>query len=123
MVKEKSIKELEDLPGIGPTTAEKLRSSGIDTLDKVASMTPNELNELTGISVEAAKKAVQIAKESTTLEYTSGSEVYRQRKEVGKVSTGSESLNELIGGGLETHSITETYGRFASGKSQIGFQV
>ncbi len=36
MAKEKSIKELEDLPGIGPTTAEKLRASGIDSLDKIA---------------------------------------------------------------------------------------
>jgi DNA repair protein RadA len=123
MAKEKSIKELEDLPGIGPTTAEKLKASGIDTLDKVAGMSPHELNELTGISVAAAEKAIQSAKESTTLEYTSGQEVYRQRKEVGKISTGSTELNSLIGGGLETHSITETYGRFASGKSQIGFQV
>lgn len=123
MAKEKSIKELEDLPGIGPTTAEKLKASGIDTLDKVAGMSPHELNELTGISVAAAEKAIQSAKESTTLEYTSGQEVYRQRKEVGKISTGSSELDSLIGGGLETHSITETYGRFASGKSQIGFQV
>jgi len=123
MPKEKSIKELEDLPGIGPTSAEKLRAAGIDTLDKVAVMSPSELNELSGISTEAAKKAIQVAKESTTLEYTSGSEVYRQRKDVGKISTGSKELDELIGGGLETHSITETYGRFASGKTQIGFQV
>src|SRR5208337_968572 len=40
-----------------------------------------------------------------------------------KISTGSKELNELIGGGIETCSITETYGRFASGKTQIGFQI
>ncbi|MGA2799780.1 MAG: DNA repair and recombination protein RadA [Candidatus Micrarchaeaceae archaeon] len=123
MAKEKSIKELEDLPGIGPTTAEKLRASGIDNLDKVAVMTPNELNELTGVSVEAAKKAIQTAKESTTLNYETGSTVYERRKEIGKISTGAESLDELIGGGIEAGAITETYGRFASGKSQIGFQL
>jgi len=67
MAKEKAIKELEDLPGIGPTTAEKLRASGIDSLDKVATMAPHELNEMTGISVDAAKKAIQTARESTTV--------------------------------------------------------
>ena len=59
MPKEKAIKELEDLPGIGPTTAEKLKTAGIDSLDKMATLNPHELNEMTGISVEAAKKAMQ----------------------------------------------------------------
>jgi DNA repair protein RadA len=75
------------------------------------------------VSVEAAKKAIQTAKESTTLNYETGSTVYERRKEIGKISTGAESLDELIGGGIEAGAITETYGRFASGKSQIGFQL
>jgi DNA repair protein RadA len=123
VAKEKSIKELEDLPGIGPTTAEKLRASGIDNLDKVAIMTPNELNELAGVTVEAAKKAIQAAKESTTVNFETGSAVYERRKEVGKIKTGSDDLDDLIGGGIEAGAITETYGRFASGKSQLGFQL
>jgi DNA repair protein RadA len=123
MAKEKSIKELEDLPGIGPTTAEKLRSSGIESLDKLATLSPHELNELAGVSLEAAKKAIQTAKEAVTIEYETGDVVYKKRKEIGKVSTGSEELNDLIGGGMETRSITEAYGRFASGKTQIGFQI
>ncbi len=86
-------------------------------------MTPNELNELTGVSVEAAKKAIQAAKESTTLNYETGTAAYERRKGIGKISTGAESLDELIGGGIEAGAITETYGRFASGKSQIGFQL
>ncbi|MGD0728526.1 MAG: DNA repair and recombination protein RadA [Candidatus Micrarchaeaceae archaeon] len=123
MAKEKAIKELEDLPGIGPIAAEKLKTAGIDSLDKVATLAPHDLKEMTGISVDAAKGAIQAARESTTVDYQTGSDVYKKRKDVGKISTGSKELDELIGGGLETCSITETYGRFASGKSQIGFQV
>jgi DNA repair protein RadA len=108
---------------VGPTTAEKLKASGIDSLEKVATMSPHELNELSGIGLEAAKKAVQIAKESTTIEYQTGDAVYERRKGLGKINTGAESLNELMGGGVETESITEAYGRFASGKSQLAFQL
>lgn len=123
MAKEKSIRDLEDLPGIGPTTAEKLRGAGIDSLDKLAVMAPHDLSEMTGISVEAAKKAVQAAAESTTVNYESASAIYEKRKEIGKITTGNKDFDELIGGGVETNAITEAYGKFASGKSQLGFQL
>ena len=41
-------------------------------------MTPHELNELTGVSVEAAKKAIQAAKESTTMNYETGTRCSRE---------------------------------------------
>jgi DNA repair protein RadA len=123
MPKDKAIREIEDLPGIGETSAEKLRAIGRDTLDKIAILTPHELAELSGIGVEAAKKAVEAARESTTIQYETGEAVLTRRKDVGKISTGSKDLNDLIGGGVETESITEAYGRFASGKTQLGFQL
>lgn len=123
MAKEKAVRELEDLPGIGPTSAEKLRAANVDTLDKVAIMAPHELSELSGISVDAAKKAIAAALEATTVNYETGEQISQKRAEIGKISTGSKDLDELIGGGIEANSITEAYGRFASGKSQIGFQL
>ena len=123
MAKEKAIRELEDLPGIGETSAEKLRAAGIDTLEKVAVASPHNLSELSGISVEAAKKAVQAAQESTTINYETGAAIFEKRKGIGKITTGSKDLDELIGGGVETNAITETYGKFSSGKSQLAFQL
>ncbi|MGC8662603.1 MAG: DNA repair and recombination protein RadA [Candidatus Micrarchaeia archaeon] len=121
--KEKSIRELEDLPGIGPTTAEKLRDAGIDTIEKVATSAPHDLSELVGISVDAAKKAVEAAKQATTIEYETGEQVLERRKALGRISTGAKGFDELLGGGVETNGITEVYGKFASGKTQIGFQL
>lgn len=123
MAKEKGIKEITDLPGIGPTTADKLKDAGYDDLDKIAAASPYELSELTGMNAEAAKKAVEAAKQATVLTYSTGSEVNAKRKEIGRISTGTKSLDELLGGGLETQAITETYGKFASGKTQLGFQL
>ncbi|MGC8647326.1 MAG: DNA repair and recombination protein RadA [Candidatus Micrarchaeia archaeon] len=114
---------IEDLPGIGEATADKLKSSGIDTLEKIATLSPHELSDLTGMSVEAAKKAIQAAQESTTVKFETGEEISEKRKELGRITTGSKDLDELIGGGVETNAITEAYGKFASGKSQLAFQL
>ena len=123
MVKEKGVKEIEDLPGIGPTIAEKLKDAGYGTLDKIAVLTPHELAELSGMSVENAKKATEAAKNATVLEFTTGSQIYEQRRAIGRIATGSKELDELLGGGVEVKSITEAYGKFASGKTQLGFQL
>lgn len=123
MVKEKAVREIEDLPGIGEMTAAKLRSANIDSLEKIAVLSPHELAGMCVISVETAKKAIQVARESTTIEYETGESFYEKRKSIGKVSTGSKSLDELIGGGVETNGITEAYGKFSSGKTQLGFQL
>jgi DNA repair protein RadA len=123
MAKEKGIKELEDLPGIGPTSAEKLRGAGYDSIEKIATAAPHELSEISGISVDAAKKAVDAAKQATTLEFSTGSQIYEKRSALGKIKTGSTSLDELLGGGVEQNAITEAYGKFASGKTQLGFQL
>ena len=123
MAKEKVVRELEDLPGIGETTAAKLKAAGIDTLDKVAATAPFALSEKAGISPDAAKKAIQAAQEAVTLNFSTGDEISEKRKAIGRITTASGDFNELIGGGVETNGITETYGRFASGKTQIGFQL
>ncbi len=123
MVKDKVVREIEDLPGIGEATAEKLRNAGIDSLDKIAVYAPHDLADLIGISPEAAKKAIAAAQEATTINYSTGNEIDSVRRELGKISTNSKNLDELIGGGIETKAITEVYGKFASGKTQVGFQL
>ena len=46
-----------------------------------------------------------------------------RRQEVGKLTSGSQSLDDLLGGGLETRAITEFYGEFGSGKTQVAHQL
>ncbi|VVC72225.1 DNA repair and recombination protein RadA [uncultured archaeon] len=123
MAKEKKAKDLEDLPGIGPTTAEKLKAAGYDSFEKIATSSPHELEEVAGIAVETAKKAIAAARDSLEMGYETADVILERRKNIGRITTGSKELDALIGGGVETQSITEAFGKFSSGKTQVGFQL
>lgn len=121
--KKKYYKDLEDLPGIGEVTAEKLRAAGYGEFSTLAAAAPHDLAEAGGMGVESAKKAVEAAKTMVDIGFETGDQVLERRKSIGKITTGSKNLNELLGGGVETQAITEAYGRFGSSKTQLGFQL
>ena len=121
--KKKYYKDLEDLPGIGEVTAEKLRAAGYSEFAALATANPHELAEAGGMGVESAKKAIEAAKSMVEIGFETADQVYERRKNIARISTGSKALDELIGGGVETMAITEMYGKFSSGKSQLGFQL
>ena len=121
--KKKYYKELEDLPGVGEVTAEKLRQAGFGEFSAIAAALPHELAEVAGISVESAKKAIEAAKSTVDIGFETAEVVYERRKSIIRIKTGSTALDDLLGGGIETMAITEMYGRFSSGKSQLGFQL
>lgn len=109
-------RELEDLPGVGEVTAEKLRASGYGEFSAIAAANPHELAEISGISVEAAKKAIEAAKSTVEIGFETADLVFERRKSITRIKTSSSALDELLGGGIETMAITEMYGRFSSGK-------
>ncbi len=116
----KTASSIEDLPGVGPATAEKLREAGYDSIEAIAVASPLELKEIAGISEGAALKIIQAARDSANIgTFMRADEYYERRKGIGKVSTGSKSLDKLLGGGLETQAITEVFGEFGSGKTQL----
>lgn len=51
--------------------------------------------------------------------FTTASEFHQKRNEIIQITTGSTELDKLLGGGIETGGITELFGEFRSGKSQI----
>jgi DNA repair protein RadA len=116
--------EIEDLPGVGPSTAEKLREAGYLTVESIATTSPAELAEITEISEATAKKIIKAAREKADIgAFKTGKDIFEQRKEVKKLSFRVPELDNLMGGGLETQAITEMYGEFGSGKSQIVHQM
>jgi DNA repair protein RadA len=116
--------DLEDLPGVGPATAEKLRDNGFDGYQGIAVASPGELSNTADIGESSAADIIQAAREAADIGgFESGATVLERREEIGKLTWGVEEVDELLGGGVETQSITEVYGEFGSGKSQVTHQL
>ncbi|MFP3984687.1 MAG: DNA repair and recombination protein RadA [Candidatus Bathyarchaeia archaeon] len=113
---------LEDLPGVGPATSQKLKEMGFHTIESLATATAREL-EPAGISEKKALDIIRLARTSIQLPFIRADELLKQRQTVDRLTTGSTILNSLVGGGLETQTITEFYGEYGSGKSQICHQL
>ncbi|MEM3666885.1 MAG: DNA repair and recombination protein RadA [Candidatus Bathyarchaeia archaeon] len=113
---------LEDLPGIGPATAQKLRELGFHTVESLAMATVREL-EPAGISEKKALALIEAARSSISVSFIRADELLKMRQNVLRLTTGSKSLDKLLDGGLETQTITEFYGEYGSGKSQICHQL
>lgn len=117
--------EIRDIEGIGPTTAKKLKEAGIASVLELAVSSADQLAIDIGCSKETAATYImesqRLLRESNVLEkeFVTASSLLEKRKAMLRCSTGSKSLDELLLGGIETQAVTEFYGEFGSGKSQI----
>jgi DNA repair protein RadA len=116
--------QLTDLPGIGPAVAAKLESAGIFDLMSLAVMSPSALADTAGVSSAVARKAIQASRDLLDLGFQDGVEYAKRRQDIIHITTGSDNLNELLGGkGIESRSITEAFGAYGSGKTQLALTL
>ncbi|MFZ0966193.1 MAG: DNA repair and recombination protein RadA [Candidatus Bathyarchaeia archaeon] len=113
---------LEDLPGIGPATAQKLRELGFHTVESLAMATAREL-EPAGISEKKAFAIIEAARSSISVAFVRADELLKMRQSVLRLTSGSKPLDRMLDGGLETQTITEFYGEYGTGKSQLCHQL
>ncbi len=118
----KKYETIEEIPFIGPSIANKLRELGFHTVESLAMATIRELMQA-GISEKKASEIINAARSSSSLSFIRVDELLERRQNVLRLTTGSKKLDELLGGGLETQAITEFYGEYGSGKSQIAHQL
>ncbi len=110
-------KAIEELPGVGPATAEKLKEAGYTDMMTLAVASPSDLADLAEIGESAAEKIIVAARKAADVGgFETGDVILERRKSVAKLTTCSKAFDELLGGGLETQAITECYGEFGSGK-------
>lgn len=122
---DKSLKRLEDLNGVGPVTARKLKGLGY-TLLGVATGRADEIAAEMKISFSQAKAWVMAAQEAALCKMVmkNGVEIDKERKsKIQLIKTGSDKFNNLLGGGIHTGETTGLCGAFSVGKSQICFNA
>jgi DNA repair protein RadA len=113
------IVDIQDLAGVGPVTATKLREAGYDSISSLAIAPIRELIEKAGLENSVALKISRAARETIQTEFVTAKQLYERRQNLQRLSFASNNLDKLLGGGLETQAITEFVGEFGAGKSQI----
>jgi DNA repair protein RadA len=115
---------LEDLAGVGAATADKLREAGYTDLMELAVASPGDIAEAAEIGTTIAQKIIAEARRQADVGgFEVGTILLERRKKLGRISTMARSLDELLGGGIETQAITEFAGEFGTGKTQIAHQA
>ena len=122
--KQKKAKEIEDLTGVGESIAEKLKESGYGDIMSLAVASPKDVADAAEIGESIAAKIIISARKAADIgNFETGDILLERRKEIKKLTTESKALDDLLGGGIETASITEFFGEYASGKTQVMHQL
>ena len=120
-----AIFEIDTLNDIGPATKTSLKEAGFRSIKDLVIRGPIDIAEATGIAIEKCillcNRAREILEDIGVLDkpFTTANEIYEKRKSEYRLPTGSKNLDELLDGGIETRAITELYGEYGTGKTQI----
>ncbi|MQM05120.1 hypothetical protein Taro_037926 [Colocasia esculenta] len=105
--------------GIASLDVKKLKDAGYCTVESVTYSPRKDLLQIKGISEAKVDKIIEAASKLVPLGFTSASQLHAQRLEIIQITSGSRELDKILEGGIETGSITEMYGEFRSGKTQL----
>lgn len=114
---------VKDLPGVGAATLKKLKDAGYDTLQALAMIPPAVIMEDCGLGEKTAEALISEARKRLNLDYKSAEDVWERRKTLSRITSSSKAIDELLGGGFETGGITELFGEYRTGKTQICHQL
>jgi len=122
-IKTEVVYNLRDLPGVGDTTVKKLKDAGIVSIRILAVYPITKLMEDAGIGEKTAKKIIKAAQDIENMGFKSADIIWEKRKHLNRLTTNSANLDEILAGGIEPGSVTEFYGEYRTGKTQIAHQL
>ena len=107
--------------------AEELRNRIQEQFPSVVALAatpPEEVMKRCEISKTSAVRAVNQARKFVGMSQpTTAATLLQKELEKPRISTSSQHLDEILGGGVAIGAITEFSGAFATGKTQISFQL
>ena len=114
---------LNDIPGVGEATLKKLKEAGIISVRTLAMYPIQNLMEEAGVGEKTAQKLIKAAQDFEQMGFKSADLVWEKRKSMRRISTGSQNLDDLLGGGIETGAVIELFGEYRTGKTQLAHQL
>lgn len=105
--------------GINMADIIKLKQAGLATVLSILMSTKKELLNIKGITEAKCDKLYEVASKIEAQGFRSGMVIFEQRKHVKRISTGCHQFDQLLQGGIESMSITEAFGEFRTGKTQL----
>ncbi|KAF7696489.1 DNA repair protein RAD51 like protein A [Cucumispora dikerogammari] len=117
-----SIEALEE-KGISKSDISKLIEAGIVTIQGLAYIPHKNLLAIKGLSEQKVIKLVKLASELIPMGFSPATLFKQRREKINYITTGSQELDKLLGGGIEPGSITEIFGEFRTGKSQLCYTL
>ncbi|MHA2038814.1 MAG: DNA repair and recombination protein RadA [Promethearchaeota archaeon] len=120
---EDSVAAVKRLPGVGEATLNKLIKAGFNSLESIAYTPPKIIKDESGLGDKTTEKLVKASMEQLGLGFKSAEAIWEHRKNIARVTTGSQELDDLLNGGVETGSVIEFFGEFRTGKTQIMHQL
>mmetsp|Transcript_27369 Transcript_27369/g.80536 ORF Transcript_27369/g.80536 Transcript_27369/m.80536 type:complete len:346 (-) Transcript_27369:249-1286(-) len=105
--------------GIAANDIQKLNDAGYHTVESIAHATARKLSEVKGISEAKVVKLKDIVKSMVPMDFKTAADALEDRKSLVTLTTGSVELDKLLEGGIETGSLTEVFGEFRTGKTQL----
>ncbi len=122
-IKTEVVYDLKDLPGVGDTTVKKLKDAGIVSIRTLAIYPITKLMDEAGIGEKTAQKIIKAAQDIENMGFKSADIIWEKRRQLNRLTTNSSNLDEILAGGIEPGSVTEFYGEYRTGKTQIAHQL
>ena len=111
--------ELLQEHGIANNDIKKLVEAGYNSLESISYSPKKNLVSIKGLSEVKVEKIIKAIFDILNLGIQPCSIALEERKKIIKITSGSKELDTLLGGGFESNSITELFGEFRTGKTQI----
>ncbi len=115
--------KIKGLPGIPKNIAKKLIELGYVDVKSLAFSNPEQIADESAIGLTTLQEIIKKARKKLGSPFEAADSIYDKRTKISRITTGSYNLDSLLGGGIESQSITEVYGAFRSGKTQLAFQL
>jgi len=113
--------ELDLVKNINARQIKLLQESGISSAEALAMSPHIIISEIDGLGEKTAKKLIWNARNALGMsEFITAEDIDENTQ---YITTGSAELNRILGGGFQTGKLTEVYGPFKSGKTNLAHTI